>query len=355
MRELQEQGDAPAGAATADQAEVRVDAKGSDVRGSTLRAPRRRGRSAGAPPAGGVSVDFADPRSFAGRVGAAAQRTMSAAGARSCWISRVAHAALVTSAQVVACLAALIAIAALSSPAAAEDRHRYSFDVNWSMFPDATLARGVMEMGERDGRYAFELDAEAKIALPPIDWRGTLETIGWRTDAGLKPLRFERESIRPDLQEKAVVAWNGGAAPSTTVVHTPSGAAPRREPVDPEHIRDAVDPLTFMAMIYDRIVKTGGQSCDVRGKTWDGVRLAFIETETDASVKLARVDCRVIYHAISGLRPDTQFRVNEESTRRILRFKRVEGEWRPIFLRIDADLVMGVRTTFTTNFRKIDG
>lgn len=258
-------------------------------------------------------------------------------------------------ARALLCAATVCAATAATTEAAAASASRgFRFEVKWSMFPELTIATGQFQLSEEPGRYLMGLEARANLTTPRIDWRGSLAAEGERSRDGRKPLRFEQSSVRPSQKTLVVVSWEGGEdQPVTAVSQTPERAAADRDDVDPEAVRDVVDPLTFLAQVLDRVEETNGDSCDLKAKTWDGRRLAQIETLTHETVKAARVDCRIVYRDIQGLRKDTPWRLQEQETMRVARFEKKEGRWLPRWIRIEAKVV-GFDTTFTTEIWPLD-
>ncbi len=250
------------------------------------------------------------------------------------------------------------ALSAVAGTAEAETNlfdteHRYKFAVNWSMFPELTLATGEINLRSRDDAYEVVIDASAKLAGTPVNWKGAFSTAGALVADNWRPQLFKRVSIRrpgdsDEQRTDATVAWAEDGPPKTEIVRTPDRPAAERPEVDIEQAGAVVDPLTFMVQMLDRVVRTDGEDCGTLSTTWDGERLAVIETVTADRVAKARIDCRVTYRAILGLTGQNRFRVREEDTLRIIRFRKVGGRWRPEFLKIEAVLTSGLRTTFTT-------
>lgn len=232
----------------------------------------------------------------------------------------------------------------------------YRFDVVWSMFPETILARGALSLKRSATVYSLGLVMSAKLLAPAVDWRGRFAVEGEQEGPELTPKRFLRESIRPSVQETVIVNWvfDPKDTPATVVRREPAFLTEDRDPVDPDKVRDVIDPLSFIARLLTQIEDTNGADCAMSAKTWDGARLAVVRTETLERVEAARIDCQVIYDNIDGLRRDTPWRTREESTRRIVRFAKEMGIWRPKWLKIEGEFG-GFRSTFTTRIEPDEG
>lgn len=246
--------------------------------------------------------------------------------------------------------AAVLASAVLgAAPASAQSVERYDFEVSWSVFPDLVLARGTLALEEDSLRYRMAMEARARVPFPAVEWDGFFATEGRLEGDGRAPEVFERLSRSPIRVERAQVLWGEDGAPPQTRVEV-SPPRPRAAPVDPATVGpDTVDPLTFVAMIYDRVIETNGDSCDVEAATWDGVRLANLQATTGDKLRAARVDCLIGYLSIDGLSDTAEFNEREEDTRRIVRFEKRLGRWRPVWVRIEGEFA-GFESTFITNF-----
>lgn len=256
---------------------------------------------------------------------------------------------------IVWCFAA-VATAVFASAGAADARsgpRAFTFQVEWSLFPNTVLASGRFVMREDGGGYQVDLEAAGDHqALRNRSY--ALETSGERSRRSRQPRRFVQSRVRPEMRESFVVSWERNASrPQTTVRRSAEAPDVDRDPVDPARIRDVVDPLTFLTLVIDRVEATNGDSCDVAERTWDGELLADVEIRTLDRLEAARIDCRIVYKSVSGMRKNSQFRVNEGGTMRVARFEKVGGEWSPTLIRIDADL-FGMRTTFVTRIRRIE-
>lgn len=242
--------------------------------------------------------------------------------------------------------------ASLAPPLSLNDQ-RYAFEVSWSMFPKLTLATGEIHLRSVGEGYDVDVTARARLGGTPIDWRGEFKTRGALSASELRPINFVSRSVRrpgkPDQQTVvATVDWTKGDAPVSEIVRTPNRVDPSRPVVDVSQAGEVVDPLTFVVGMLARVVRTDGADCTTLNRTWDGERLAVIQTETGERVPAARIDCRVVYKALLGLSSRNNFRVKEDETQRIVRFRKSGGRWRPEFLKIQAVLVSGLTTTFTT-------
>lgn len=232
----------------------------------------------------------------------------------------------------------------------------YRFDVVWSMFPETILAKGALSLKRTASVYSLGLVMSAKLLAPAVDWRGRFVVEGEQEGPELTPKRFLRESIRPSVQETVIVNWvfDPKDTPATVVRREPAAIIEDRDPVDPEKVRDVIDPLSFIARLLTQIEDTNGEDCAMTAKTWDGARLAVVRTETIERVEAARIDCQVIYDNIDGLRRNTPWRTREEATRRTVRFEKEMGIWRPKWLKIEGEFG-GFRSTFTTRIEPDDG
>ncbi len=250
--------------------------------------------------------------------------------------------------------------AALASPGVSTAKmglnQTYRFDVVWSMFPETILAKGALSIKRTATIYSLGLVMSAKLLVPSIDWRGRFVVEGEQEGADLTPKRFLRESIRPKVQETVIVDWifDPEDTPATVVRREPAFFSDNRDPVDPEKVRNVIDPLSYMARLLTQIEDNNGADCAMNAKTWDGARLAVVRTTTLERVEAARIDCQVFYDDIDGLRRDTPWRAKEENTRRVVRFKKEAGVWRPKWLKIEGDFG-GFRSTFTTRIEPDEG
>lgn len=229
----------------------------------------------------------------------------------------------------------------------------YAFEVRWSLFPELVLASGEANMVNIEEGYEMRLSAKANLAFPRINWKGSFAVRGEGPLGEGRPLRFERRSERPELTTAVVVKWNGqGEPPTTDTFVRPAGYQVKREPVDPSRIVNVIDPLSFMAAILQRVRESDGASCDITMNTWDGSRLAKIEIATLETVRAARTDCTVSYKDLSGLRENSPWRAEEQTTTRVLRFVRRGLNWEPDFLEISG-VFLGNKSTFTTTIEPI--
>ncbi|MCI4666045.1 MAG: hypothetical protein MRY74_15120 [Neomegalonema sp.] len=243
--------------------------------------------------------------------------------------------------------AALFVFAASGSLASAQTPRKFDFTVTWSVFPETVLATGSIAMQDEADKYRMGMRARARLAFPRVDWKGFFATEGRLLATGRAPSLFQRRSVTPTRSEKAVIVWKEeGGAPETKL---DENVAPTTgDVVDPKEVSpEAVDPLTFLALMYDKIIATNGASCDMTVLTWDGVRLAELEATTTAQVRAAQVDCQIRYRSIRGLPDVSKFVAKEGSTTRIVRFEKKYGFWRPVWIRIDGDFA-GFRSTFMT-------
>lgn len=257
-------------------------------------------------------------------------------------------------------ICAVCATLAAASPTVANaqidaDDRAYAFAVRWSVFPDFELATGELryrETGER--AYIMQMTARAILAVPRVDWRGLFGAEGVvERDGARVSQRFERITLRPGREETAIVNWDADGRPSTQLSRLPSGGAPLRARVPDEDVVDAIDPLTFVLLLLDRVVETNGESCDMAERTWDGARLAEISVTTGERVPAARVVCRVVYDSIVGLPDETRWRAREETTTRVIVFERRLGRWEPVSVRIDGEFA-GFTSTFSTVLERIE-
>lgn len=256
---------------------------------------------------------------------------------------------------------ALALLATLTAPGGASARmgqnQSYTFDVVWSLFPEMILANGALSLERSASVYSIGLVMRAKLMAPAIDWRGRFAVDGEQSHSGgLNPKRFLRESVRPMLRETVVVDWvfSPEDEPETFIRREPAFTQPEREEIDPEEIRNVIDPLSFLAQLLTRVEESNGDSCELEAKTWDGVRLAKIRTETLETLRAARIDCKVVYDRIVGMRKDTPWREQEETTNRVVRFSKERGVWRPKWLKIEGEFG-GFRSTFTTRIKPAEG
>lgn len=253
----------------------------------------------------------------------------------------------------VAVAVATVLTAASPATATGISGRSYEFDVKWSIFPELTLATGRIDLDQVEEEYQVRMEAKAQLAVPSINWRGAFATVGAGALGDGFPERFERRSIRPDLETTVVVTWDAvEETPITRTATRPDGYTIERDPVDPSEIIGVVDPLSFMAKILTQVQETNGASCDTVMRTWDGARLAEIELQTAESVVSTRLDCRVIYRSISGLRKDSPWRAEEARTDRIVRFTKTGLDWQPRWLKISGVFV-GYESTFTTTITPI--
>ncbi|MEO1328680.1 MAG: hypothetical protein AAFW46_03385 [Pseudomonadota bacterium] len=234
----------------------------------------------------------------------------------------------------------------------------YEFEVRTTLFPNLTLASGEIRLSAGASDYNVEIDAKALVAGTPINWKGAFRTAGVLSEAAIRPKSFFRSSVRSpgrddERRTDARVDWRADGPPVTEITRVPARVREDRVDVDVSQAGEVVDPLSFMVGMLERVVRTNGADCSTLRKTWDGERLAVIETQTAETVPAARIDCKVIYKAILGLSARNRWRVQEEDTQRIIRFRKVGGLWQPEFLRIDATLIGGLRTTFTTTLTPI--
>ena len=230
----------------------------------------------------------------------------------------------------------------------------YRFQVTWSVFPELVLAEGEARLSDHGDRYELTATARARLAAPPIDWRGAFAVSGVGPLGAGRPLLFKRRSRRPEAEKSVTVRWDKpGEAPQTETVVKPAGRLTERDPVNAEEVRNVVDPLSFMGAILRKVTESKGKSCDVAMTTWDGERLARISITTVESVVGARVDCSLGYQSIQGLRKDSPWRAEEESTRRILRFEREGLRWRPKYFKITGAF-LGYDSTFTTTITPLE-
>lgn len=245
--------------------------------------------------------------------------------------------------------AVAIGAAAGLSPIAVDAQDRsYTFSVTWSVFPDYVLANGTMDYFETADGYIFELTARALLAVPPVDWRGFFDAEGLLADGGARsPLRFERRTVRPGREEIATVAWGDDGLPITALSRIPASPLGLVQMVPDTDVVDAVDPLTFVLDMLDRVIETNGASCDYTARTWDGARLAEITVVTADLVPAARIACQIIYDDIQGLPDESRWRAREETTTRFITFERRLGRWEPVSVRIDGDFA-GMRSSFVT-------
>lgn len=245
------------------------------------------------------------------------------------------------------CIAAAAAAVGAAHAQTAEQRS-YDFTVTWSVAPELPLSTGRIRVEEDNAFYTIALDARANLTVPRVDWRGVFATQGDVADGERAPQRFERSSIRPDLREDVIVSWGGAETPQTTTRRVPSNAVVRREQVDPSTIVDVVDPLTFAVSMLDVVSQTNGASCEMTRRTWDGARLSVLQVVTGEGVAGSRVDCKVIYRSIAGLREDNPWRSREEQIDRRVRFEKRLGRWEPVFVEISGVFV-GLQSTFRTD------
>ncbi len=244
--------------------------------------------------------------------------------------------------------AALLSAGLVAAPrAAAETLERYTFEVSWSVFPDLVLATGTLALEEDGESYRMAMEARARVPFPSVEWDGYFAAEGRFSETGRRPTLFERRTVSNVRTERAIVAWRDAEAPPETEVEV---APPRVRTVavDPLDVGpDTIDPLTMMVMMFDRVIETNGASCDVAGRTWDGVRLARIQTTTGDRLRAARVDCRITYLSIDGLSDAEGFDEREATTTRIVRFEKRFGAWRPVWVRIEGEFA-GFESTFVT-------
>lgn len=250
--------------------------------------------------------------------------------------------------------AALTAASPLSAARApAQTLERYSFEVVWSVFPDLVLATGTIAIEERGDAYRIGMEARARVPFPQIEWDGFFATEGRIAPDGRAPETFQRISSSTARVERATIVWRGDGAPPDTALEI-SPPRPNQAVVDPEKIGpETIDPLTFVTLIYDSVIETNGESCNVTGTTWDGVRLADMEATTGDRLRAARVDCLISYIAIDGLTNAEGFEDREIQTVRTVRFEKRLGRWRPVWVRIEGEFA-GFDSTFMTTFTPIE-
>lgn len=272
--------------------------------------------------------------------------------------------------------------ASLAGDASALDQRAYNFQITWSIAPALTLSKGVLRLEQDDDAYSVEMEAEANLTFPRIDWRGLFAVEGDRESlreaegrvSGLRvagalaaaeagdaapegsplaaslraPQNFERSSIRPDVREDVSVSWGDPSAPPETLTsRIPESARIRRERIEPESTIGVVDPITFALGLLDTVEASDGLSCDLDARTWDGARLSELEVRTEEVLRGSFAECRLKYRSIRGLREDNPWRSREDDVDRIIRFEKRLGRWDPVSIRIRGRF-LGFESEFVT-------
>lgn len=243
--------------------------------------------------------------------------------------------------------AAMAAILLAAQPADAQRSLKtYSFTVKWSVFPELVLARGKVRLEDRGSSYRMSMSARVRVALPSIRWDANFTTTGRRSRGVRRPQRFERSSTSSTRRDRAVITWRRGAPPRSRIQTQPP--QPARRGVKPSEVgSNSIDPLTYVAQVYDKVIETNGASCDVTAKTWDGVRLAEIKSVTGEKLRAQRIDCEIKYLSIKGIADAAAFQGREISTQRVVRFEKKLGVWQPVWVRIKGKFG-GFNSSFTT-------
>lgn len=252
-----------------------------------------------------------------------------------------------------ALLAALIGAAPAFANVGEAEVRRYSFEVTTNIVQDVAFASGVLEMAQTSEAYRIALDIDTRLPLTGIDRRDRLTTLGLRAADGARtPQRFDRATERKKSRLEVATRWDETGRPRAEVTRIPPRPDAARTPISPELLREATDPLTFLARILDQVTRTNGASCDAEHAIWDGQRLVGVATATQETVTAARIDCRLSLTRVEGLPYSQKVAVREETSRRVIRFRRIGLDWEPEFLRIEADF--GVfKAEFTTTLERI--
>ena len=188
----------------------------------------------------------------------------------------------------------------VAAPTQAEDRVVYNVAL-------AGIPVGDIEIAvRRDGdRYDARLDGSYRVLF----WSGALssQAVGDVTLDGLKPRRFQSDS-RNDRPSTTVIEFERAKGP-VEWKRTPEAPAEWTEgrlPLEPAHLRSALDPISALAA--SALGAAGGGApdvCDKAVRVFTGFVVFELDFQGASLSGQDRVTCGVIYRPLSGHRAES--------------------------------------------------
>jgi hypothetical protein len=163
----------------------------------------------------------------------------------------------------------------------------------------------------RNGRY--DLEARAKVSVLSgmlFDWRGDTQSSGQLSSRGPVPSRYKFEYRAGEKGGNVELDFSGSLVRS--VSSDASERSSRRVPIQSEHRRNVVDPLSSVISLSQiRSNISGPQSCDQTLRIYDGMMRYDLVLSYKATREVASPSytgrafvCRVKFVPIAGHRAD---------------------------------------------------
>ncbi|MCI4661847.1 MAG: DUF3108 domain-containing protein [Neomegalonema sp.] len=217
----------------------------------------------------------------------------------------------------------------------------FPFEVTWTGVPMAT---GDLYFYQEASDYRIEISGQT---IEPfanlVPWSAQIQSSGERVSDTRRPKRYLSDIRSKDLHLRAQIDWTVTGDPIAQV-------APKMDPafltpVDHDLARQAVDPLSFIAVVYDAIHQSAGTKCDTSTHLWDGERLMKAEVETRGFETLTAdrpwsysgpaLTCWVRLQELGGFpkAPPAGY-IDEAAMQRVVYLARLNDIWTPVRLEI---------------------
>lgn len=232
------------------------------------------------------------------------------------------------------CTAMLITAGAfpLNTTASGQDRFNLGYMLVWSSLPKTHLVSGDLTYDRQRRKYEMTYTANVRIFFPRIQMDGVYNVSGVGPQGARAPKNFAMD-------------WNGNLGSDRIRARWPEpGGAPEVSP-EPDnwarqrpHLRGAVDPITYLALVYEAVEKSDGLACDVDKTVWDGVKYVQMISTLYKSVRGNWAQCRVAFRLLPGSDFGTPWDEDEATTLRLARFYRDGLTWQPDYISIEGRL-----------------
>ncbi|MGK9171482.1 DUF3108 domain-containing protein [Inquilinus limosus] len=178
---------------------------------------------------------------------------------------------------------ACVLIATAPGPAAADANTRMTYDVYVGGVRMLEVTSGLSLGADR---YDVDLSAHVVgIAATFSDWRSNVRSSGTLGGTQVRPARNVVERINGDDARTTTITFLGGGRMDVEVV--PSKKPKREQTIPPEHLVNAVDPLSGVVSILQAL-RVGAEACNGQVPVFDGRRLYRADLTDGGTVMLQK-------------------------------------------------------------------
>jgi hypothetical protein len=200
-----------------------------------------------------------------------------------------------------------------SGPAAAADGNiRATYELS---FLGVTLTVVNLDIAVRNSVYTARIDYQASgVARVASDASGQAISRGAYRNGHFIPATFVLDRRGGERPQKVALAISGGDV-KTMTLDPPSGSLPDRTPIEPEHLKHVIDPLSaFLVPAVRADGKTAADVCDRTLPIFDGLRRYDVALSSIDGTNSFNVggfagptkDCQVRWTLIAGQTRDGQ-------------------------------------------------